>query len=60
MMKAILGDLLVGATAQENLTFIKATKHESHRLEGRLTDLFDAVVLEKSWGWRLIRFVTAR
>ncbi len=48
MMKAILGDLLVGATAQENLIFIKATKHESHRLEGRLTDLFDAVVLEKS------------
>ena len=50
IMKATLGDLLVGAAAQRSLIFINATTRESYRLEGRLTDLFDAGVLEKTAG----------
>ena len=50
MMKATLGDLLVGAAAQQSLIFINATMRESFRLKGRLTDLFDGGVLEKTVG----------
>jgi ferredoxin--NADP+ reductase len=50
MMKATLGDLLVGAAAQQSLIFINATTRESYRLEGRLTDLLDDGVLEKTAG----------
>ena len=49
-MKATLGDLLVGAAAQQSLIFINATTRESFRLKGRLTDLFDGGVLEKTVG----------
>ena len=49
-MKANLGDFLVGAAAQESLIFIKVRTRESFRLEGRLTDLFDAGVLKKMLG----------
>ena len=59
MMKANLGDFLFGAAAQESLIFINVTTRESFRLEGRLTDLFDAGVL-KLQGCRSIRIVTAR
>lgn len=50
MMKATLGDLLVGAAAQQSLIFINATTRESYWLEGRLTDLFEGGVLEKTAG----------
>ena len=50
MMKATLGDFLIGAAAQQSLIFINATTRESYRLEGRLTDLFDGGVLEKTAG----------
>ena len=49
-MKATLSDLLVGAAAQQSLIFVNATTRESYRLEGRLTDLFDSGVLEKTAG----------
>ena len=50
MMKATLGDLLVGAAAQQSLIFINATTRESYMLEGRLTNLFDRGALEKTAG----------
>ena len=50
MMKATLGDLLVGAAAQQSLIFINATTRESCVLEGRLTSLFDGGALEKTAG----------
>ena len=50
MMKATLGDLLVGAAAQQSLIFINATTRESYGLEGRLTSVFDVWVLEKTEG----------
>ena len=49
-MKATLDDLLVGAAAQQSLIFINVTTRGSCRLEGRLTDLFDGGVLEKTAG----------
>ena len=49
-MKATLGDSLVGAAAQQSLIFINATTRDFWRLEGRLTDLFDSEVLEKTVG----------
>ena len=50
MMKATLGDLLVGTAARQSLIFINATTRESFRLEGRLSIMFDGGVLEKAAG----------
>ena len=60
MMKATLGDLLVGAAARLSLIFINVTTRESYRLKGRLINLFVDGVLEKTRGWRSIWLVTAR
>ena len=60
VMRATLGDLLVGAAAQESPIFINATTRESFRLEGRLTGPYDTGHLKKLRGWFSIRFVTAR
>ena len=49
-MKATLGDLLIGAAAQQSLIFINVTTRESYGLEGRLTSVFDGWVLEKTEG----------